>query len=168
MLYGKKEHVVCFADRDDKLIDESISTDKKEWYFGVPENVYFIGTMNDIDRSVDSFDMALRRRFVWKHYRCDYDVIEDKYENDDKMSEYIKCCKNLNEHITSINGFNLSDSYELGQSYFMKPVKLTKKEFERVWIEHIAPILREYLRAEYNEQEIQEHIDNAKKIYIEN
>lgn len=38
----------------------------KEGYFGVPENLYFIGTMNDIDKSIDSFDMALRRRFVWK------------------------------------------------------------------------------------------------------
>ena len=166
-LWGK-ENVVVFADSDDKLIDESKSTDKKEWYFGVPENVYFIGTMNDIDRSVDSFDMALRRRFVWKHYRCDYDIIENKYESDEKISEYIKCCENLNKHITSQKGFNLSDSYELGQSYFMKPNKLIKKELERVWEENISPILKEYLRSEYNENEIKNHLDYAKKLYIEN
>ncbi|UFH58479.1 McrB family protein [Sulfurovum mangrovi] len=148
--------------------NHAVVIEANEMYFGVPENLYFIGTMNDIDRSVDSFDMALRRRFVWKHYRCDYDVIENQYEKDDKVSNYIQCCKNLNEHITSTNGFNLSDSYELGQSYFMKPTKIIKKELERVWVEHIAPILKEYLRAEYSEQEIQAHLDSAKKVYTEN
>ena len=34
--------------------------------FYVPENVYIIGTMNDIDRSVESMDFAMRRRFAWK------------------------------------------------------------------------------------------------------
>lgn len=159
------EHVVCFVNNEDKLLDKSTSIDKKEWYFGVPENVYFIGTMNDIDRSVDSFDMALRRRFVWKHYRCDYDVIEDKFSKESKIEEYINICKSLNQHITSERGFNLSDSYELGQSYFMKPKQLNQKELDRVWIEHIAPILKEYLRAEYSEKEIDTHLENAKETY---
>ena len=34
--------------------------------FYVPENVFIIGTMNDIDRSVESFDFAMRRRFAWR------------------------------------------------------------------------------------------------------
>ncbi|WP_153047908.1 AAA family ATPase, partial [Streptococcus suis] len=33
--------------------------------FYIPENVYIIGTMNDIDRSVDTFDFAMRRRFTF-------------------------------------------------------------------------------------------------------
>ncbi len=161
----EKEHVVCFANNEDKLLEDSTSIDKKEWYFGVPENVYFIGTMNDIDRSVDSFDMALRRRFVWKHYRCDYDIIENKYSGDNMIDAYIKACQELNAHITSEKGFNLSSSYELGQSYFMKPKRLIQNELNRVWIEHIAPILKEYLRAEYSEQEIDSHLKDAKKVY---
>ena len=36
-----------------------------ENYFFIPHNVYVLGTMNNIDRSVDSFDFALRRRFSW-------------------------------------------------------------------------------------------------------
>ena len=161
----ENDHVVVFADNEDQLLEKSKSTDKKEWYFGVPENVYFIGTMNDIDRSVDSFDMALRRRFVWKHYRCDYDVVEHKYESDAKLEGYIKVCQELNNYITNEKGFNLNNSYELGQSYFMKPNKLTQKELDRVWIEHIAPILREYLRAEYNQNEIEQHLQKAKELY---
>ena len=123
--------------------------------------------MNDIDRSVDSFDMALRRRFFWKHYRCDYEAIENKYKDEKDIEAYITACKNLNNHITTENnnGFNLSDSYELGQAYFMKPKNLTKKELDRVWLEHISPILKEYLRAEYPEKEIIGKLEEAQKIF---
>jgi len=161
-LWKKEKHVVVIADSDDKLTN---SENLKDWYFGVPENIYFIGTMNDIDRSVDSFDMALRRRFVWKHCRCDYDVIENEFSYDKKIGEYRNVCENLNKHVTDEKGFNLSDSYELGQSYFMKPKKLIQKELDRVWIEHISPILKEYLRAEYSEKEIIGKLEEARKLY---
>jgi len=159
------KHIVVYADDEDKILDKS--DNENHYYFGVPENIYFIGTMNDIDRSVDSFDMALRRRFVWKHYRCDYDAIENKYidKNIEKLEVYIALCKSLNEHITSEKGFNLSDSYELGQSYFMKPKNLSQTELDRVWTEHISPILKEYLRAECNENEINTHLEIASKIF---
>lgn len=156
----KTQNSNLWEDKHAVVIEEN---NKKEFYFGVPENIYFIGTMNDIDRSVDSFDMALRRRFTWKHIRCDYDVIVDKYQNDKNIDKYIEICKNLNKHILEV--FNLSNSYELGQSYFMKPNKLTQKELYRVWIEHIAPILKEYLRAEYSEKEIESKLKEAQIIY---
>ncbi|HEF1579923.1 TPA: hypothetical protein R8T33_000387 [Campylobacter coli] len=47
--------------------------------FYVPENVFFLGTMNDLDKSIDSFDLALRRRFIWQEMTCDYDVIKKKF-----------------------------------------------------------------------------------------
>lgn len=147
--------------------DEHCMTYKDEKFFGVPENIYFIGTMNDIDRSVDSFDMALRRRFVWKHYRCDYDVIDENYKKDgndaDTVREYVEICEKLNEHITK--GFKLNDSYELGQSYFMKPKKLIQKELDKVWQENIASLLKEYLRAEYSQDEIAVKLSEAKDIF---
>jgi hypothetical protein len=158
-----KEDVVVFADDDDQV--QKHLDNKKNWYFGVPENIYFIGTMNDIDRSVDSFDMALRRRFVWKQYRCDYEAIENKYKNENNFEKYIEICKSLNNHIIDEKGFNLSDSYELGQAYFMKPKNLTKKELDRVWLEHISPILKEYLRAEYSEKDIIKKLEEAQKIF---
>ena len=43
-------------------------------HFVIPKNLYIIGTMNDIDRSVESMDFALRRRFAW------YEVTADKSE----------------------------------------------------------------------------------------
>ena len=138
-----------------------------EGYFGVPENLYFIGTMNDIDKSIDSFDMALRRRFVWKRYRCDYDVIAERYSGEDKVETYIKLCKDINDNITNDEGLGLDDSYELGHSYFLKPKKLTKSEINKLWNEHISPLLKEYLRTQYNGKEIQAHIEKIKKDLID-
>ncbi len=138
-----------------------------EGYFGVPENLYFIGTMNDIDKSIDSFDMALRRRFVWKKYSCNYDVIVDRYSDEDNVETYIKLCKDINDNITNDEGLGLDDSYELGHSYFLKPKKLTKSEINKLWNEHISPLLKEYLRTQYNGKEIQAHIEKIKKDLID-
>jgi len=168
----EKEHAVVVMKKDKKVVDvkcenerlEYIS-DGDEYYFGVPENLYFIGTMNDIDRSVDSFDMALRRRFVWKHYSCDYGVLVEHYDCDVEDS-YIKACKALNEHITSAKGFDLGESYELGHSYFMtKNKKINNSQMSTLWEEKIAPLLKEYLRTTYSESEIKKHLAEAKKIF---
>jgi 5-methylcytosine-specific restriction endonuclease McrBC GTP-binding regulatory subunit McrB len=152
------EHIVV------RVNENGVISQKGDGFFGVPENIYFIGTMNDIDRSIDSFDMALRRRFVWKNYRCDYEIIEAKYNKNTKeeLEDYIDICQKLNTHITSDSGFNLSNSYELGHAYFLKPKKLNKKEIDRVWREHISPILREYLRSEYQHNEIEKKLKEAK------
>ena len=138
-----------------------------EGYFGVPENLYFIGTMNDIDKSIDSFDMALRRRFVWKKYSCNYDVIIDRYSDEDNVETYIKLCKDINEYITSEKGLGLDDSYELGHSYFLKPKKLTKSEINKLWNEHISPLLKEYLRTQYSGKDIETRLNDMKTKLID-
>jgi hypothetical protein len=158
----KKEHAVVVLNGQGELDDSG-----KDFYFGIPENLYFIGTMNDIDRSVDSFDMALRRRFFWKHYECNYEVILDKYSVSDpaKVERYDLICKKLNNHIVSENGFNLGESYQLGHSYFLKPTKINKDQLNKVWENNIAPLLKEYLRAEYNESDIKKHLVKAKDLF---
>ena len=141
-------------------------------YFGVPENLYFIGTMNDIDRSIDSFDMALRRRFFWKKCECDYNVITNHYQNDkleqNNIADFIRQCENLNKHISSAsdNGLNLGSSYELGHSYFMSSdKKLTAASKNEMWENHIQPLIREYLRA-YTEIEIKDKLKIAKAKFL--
>ena len=140
-----------------------------EGYFGVPENLYFIGTMNDIDKSIDSFDMALRRRFVWKRYRCDYDVIAKHFDkiSEDRLEPYIEFCKDINEYITSEKGLGLDDSYELGHSYFLKPKKLTKSEISKLWEGHISPLLKEYLRTQYSGKDIEIRLNDMKTKLID-
>lgn len=156
----EKEHAVVILNEKNEL-----NSNGKFFYFGVPENLYFIGTMNDIDRSVDSFDMALRRRFFWKQFECDYDIVYQKYSKQDSVDKYLDICKKLNKHIVSEKGFNLSESYQLGHSYFLKPEKLQKSLIDQIWESNIAPLLKEYLRAEYGENEIKQHLKNAKEIF---
>lgn len=154
-LWDNEKHAVCVKDN--------------EGYFGVPENLYFIGTMNDIDKSIDSFDMALRRRFVWKRYRCDYDVIAKHFDktSEDRLEAYIEFCKDINEYITSEKGLVLDDSYELGHSYFLKPKKLTKSEISKLWNEHISPLLKEYLRTQYSGKDIEIRLNDMKTKLID-
>ena len=77
--------------------------------------------MNDIDRSIDSFDLALRRRFIWKRMDCDYAVLlnDEKFSKitEENLSAYMKICENLNDYIAITLG--LGKSYEIGHSYFM-------------------------------------------------
>ena len=138
-----------------------------EGYFGVPENLYFIGTMNDIDKSIDSFDMALRRRFVWKRYSCDYGVIAEHYLGEDKLKIYIELCKSINNRITDNEYLGLDDSYELGHSYFIKPKNLSKSEISKLWNEHISPLLKEYLRTQYSGKDTETRLNNIKTELID-
>ena len=171
----ESKHAVVIVNKDGNSItnedynNPSSPDDKLEYtmYFGVPENLYFIGTMNDIDRSIDSFDMALRRRFFWKKCECNYDVIANHYQNL-TSADFIDCCRNLNNHISgaSDNGLNLGSSYELGHSYFMSSdKKLTAASKNEMWENHIQPLIREYLRA-YTEIEIKDKLKIAKAKFL--
>jgi DNA polymerase III delta prime subunit len=139
-------------------------------YFGVPENVYFIGMMNDVDKSIDTFDLALRRRFKWIRKDCDYDVIENdvKFRNGDdfnNIEEYRKCCEKLNTFISQELG--LGKSYEFGHSFFMKITSIanskniTAKNLETLFKLHLQPTFKEYLRAMYPESELDKKIAEA-------
>lgn len=109
--------------------------------FYVPENVYIIGTMNDIDRSVESMDFAFRRRFAFKEIKAvDRIQMLDSLDNKD---EAVKRMKNINECIEKIEG--LSSAYHIGPAYFLK-LKNYNGDFDQLWENHIEGLLFEYLR----------------------
>lgn len=145
--------------------EHAVVIENSERFFGIPENLYFIGTMNDIDRSVDSFDMALRRRFTWIRTEFNERAIREKYTNHKKLEDYIKTCYRLNEYITTDkeNGYGLGFDYQLGQSYFLKPKDLTDDELELTWDKYIAPLLTEYLRSVVEQHEIPKKLEEAQK-----
>lgn len=129
------------------LIDE-----EAEKYFYIPENVYIIGTMNDIDRSVESMDFAMRRRFAWKEVKAE-DTQESILKNldDGIKQDAIDRMDALNNAISEIEGFN--SSYHIGASYFLKLKNYYKslsddKEtaFKSLWENHLRGLLYEYLR----------------------
>ncbi len=126
--------------------------DECGWFF-VPENVYIIGTMNDIDRSVESMDFAFRRRFAFAEIKADENVgMLDglKWKN-----EAIKRMNSLNKMIWHEEKENekkedkciegLSSAYHIGASYFLK-LKNYNGDFDQLWKYHLDGLLREYLR----------------------
>ncbi|EPP8195744.1 McrB family protein [Campylobacter lari] len=133
--------------------------------FYVPENVFFLGTMNDLDKSIDSFDLALRRRFIWQEMTCDYDVIRDEiYANN--IEEYAQACKKLNDKISK----DIGEKYQLGHSYFLKIEfkndEIKDSDMKKLFSNRFEALLKEYLRSEYSEKEIQKHLDDLKKLFV--
>ena len=165
--------------------------------------------MNDVDKSIDCFDLALRRRFAWVLMECDYEVVENATDK-----AYKTKCESLNNYITNelkylveyedetrvkirsiksynnaenrdddynklfsdasdkekdkkryekTSGLNLGRAYEIGHSYFLKKETTDEKE---IWARHIEPILREYIRTQFGDGEVEKKLKMAKKIFV--
>ena len=125
-------------------------------FFYVPENVYIIGCMNDIDRSVESFDFAMRRRFTWIEVTAEESAI-----NMGLTEPITKAMKKLNEAIENIAGF--SSAYHIGGAYFLDTDGncIQDEELENVWDYRIEPLLKEYLRGMPNGKDELEKLKNA-------
>ena len=109
--------------------------------FYVPDNVYIIGTMNDIDRSVESMDFAMRRRFTWKEVTpADTQSMLDSLPCADEAKKRMNM---LNDVIANTDG--LGTAYMVGPAYFLKLAN-NGGDFERLWDMNIEPLLKEYLR----------------------
>ena len=109
--------------------------------FYVPENVYILATMNDIDRSVECMDFAMRRRFVWKEITpSDTAYMLDELEKSEEAKVKMEA---LNAEIAKTEG--LGGAYQIGPAYFKKLEK-NGNDFDKLWTMNIEPLLKEYLR----------------------
>ena len=126
--------------------------------FYIPENVYIIGTMNDIDRSVDSFDFAMRRRFRFIEIKAKQRLSMLEELDEEKREEAEFRLLNLNRSISATEG--LSESYHVGPSYFLK-LKDLDYNYDALWSDYIKPLLVEYLRGSYDFQEILGNLEDA-------
>lgn len=127
-------------DNDDVFVDG----------FFVPENVYILATMNDIDRSVESMDFALRRRFAWKEIKPEdrLEMLSEKLDHD-TYDKAIRVMNALNEEISKTRG--LGSAYQIGPAYFLKLDKEHYNgDFTALWDMHIEILLKEYLRGYSN------------------
>ena len=128
--------------------------------FYVPENVYIIGTMNDIDRSVESMDFAFRRRFAFKEVTAkeSQQMLKSDSALSEKVDEIIGRMDALNEAICPKDNNNsdkkgiegLSSAYHIGASYFLKLANYKKDDgtfdYDKLWDYHLKGLLFEYLR----------------------
>lgn len=138
---------------------QNLITEEEEYQDGfyVPENVFIIGTMNDIDRSVESMDFAMRRRFAWKEVTA-----EESMQMLDGMlytKEAKSRMKKLNEAILKMHG--LGRAYQIGAAYFKK-IEQYKGDFELLWQYHLEGLLSEYLRGNNHAEE---QLSELKKAY---
>ena len=125
-------------------------TDPFKEGFYIPENVYIIGTMNDIDRSVECMDFAMRRRFTFKEITA-----EESASNMELGAEATERMMSLNNAISNIDGFN--SSFHIGAAYF-KDVD----DFDALWELKLTGLLKEYLRGM---PDAEESLEALKKAY---
>ena len=125
--------------------------------FYVPDNLYIIGTMNDIDRSVDSFDFAMRRRFRFIELKAD-DRLEmlAALDNEELEAEAIRRMAALNSAIAKVPDLNAN--YQIGASYFLR---LKTLNFDQLWTDCLQPLLQEYVQGMYDEQAIMNRFAKA-------
>lgn len=103
--------------------------------FGVPANLYIIGTMNTADRSVEALDSALRRRFVFEEMPPLYDL--DELQNEVFGFKLSDILKRINLRIEKL----LDDDHAIGHAYF-----INKDENAMItsFYKNIIPLLKEY------------------------
>lgn len=121
--------------------------------FYVPENVYIIGTMNDIDRSVDTFDFAMRRRFRFVEVKAQ-DTLHmwEGQLSQPQIDAAKERLQRLNQAIEETE--ELNRNYHIGPAYFLKlRTEELNGDYEALWQDYLEPLLEEYLRGTYHEQE---------------
>lgn len=111
--------------------------------FGVPNNVYIIGTMNTADRSLVQLDTALRRRFAFKEMMPNYDIINFTTKENIEIAKMLRA---INERITVL----IDREHQIGHSYFTDLTEdSTVAELADIFRDKIIPLLQEYFFDDY-------------------
>lgn len=145
------------------LIIENEIDDFAEGFF-IPENVYIIGTMNDIDRSVESMDFAIRRRFAWQEieYSATARDMLNSLSDENLIEQIMQRLEKINYKISEI----LGSEYNIGASYFLK-IKECNNNFKELWDSHLYGVLYEYFRG-YEKEERDNFLQLLEDIVVTN
>ena len=127
---------------DDKRLGENeiiVELPYSKEKFGVPSNLYIIGTMNTADRSVEALDAALRRRFSFEEMMPKPELITNEI-NGINLSKVLEI---INKRIEIL----LDKDHQIGHSYFMS-VK-SEDDLKSTFKNKIIPLLQEYFFGDY-------------------
>lgn len=174
--------------------NEEITIPNFKEEFTIPDNVYIIGTMNSIDKSLVTFDLALRRRFSFYKVMPQLEsldiILKDYKISPDSLDQFLKNCRKLNTQITGINKLDdktpvknalmLGEDYQIGQAYFAKikdfleTVPSTGNEqdirpdhMQKLWSYHLLPLLEEYLGNQVEDADIKNKLKEIEKQFVE-
>ena len=126
--------------------------------FFIPENVYIIGTMNDIDNQNKTISFSTIRKFTWKEIKgVDRIAMWDEIIPEYKEEAY-NIMTTINKKIDSIP--ELNDLYHIGPTYFLK-LKNFDGDFEAFWDNYLEGILTRYLISVANHSEIISELKDA-------
>ena len=148
------------------LIDVNNNKDCFRYGFFVPENLYIIGTMNDIDRSVESLDFAMRRRFTFVEFiASDHLGMFDKIKDEQTKELAKKKMKALNNAIVNPKVGKLSTAYQIGGSYFVNINRFNDSDnkWEDLWNYYLKGLIYEYYRGLPDADDV---VDKLKKEYM--
>lgn len=145
----------------------------------IPDNLYFIGTMNEIDFSLERIDFALRRRFLWEFMGFDPSILRDILNEKNKiglkqelLEDFISRCSAVNNKISSEP--ELGKKYQIGHTFFAEIVDVTatykginnRKRFTNLqeparilWKISIRPMLEAY----FGNMDEQTRVDKLKE-----
>lgn len=128
---------------DDKRIGEGnynslrVKLPYSKEHFGVPKNLYIIGTMNTTDRSIALMDIALRRRFEYVEIMPDTTILHPVTFNDNQI-EINKLLDIINKRITVL----LDREHTIGQALFLNIHNM--KDLVNAFRKKLIPLLQEY------------------------
>lgn len=111
--------------------------------FSVPNNLYIIGTMNTADRSVESLDTALRRRFSFVEMLSKPEKLEGMKLQDSEKIELAKMLTCINQRIELL----IDKDHQIGHSFFMNIKSFD--ELKTVFKNKILPLLEEYFFGDF-------------------
>jgi 5-methylcytosine-specific restriction protein B len=153
----------------------------------LPQNLYFIGTMNEIDFSLERVDFALRRRFLWQFKGFERDILwqmiiakRDKLKmsiNDDDIENFISRCEQLNNQVASMP--ELGVNYQIGHTFFAEVVDIfntlkeihsgrlyfIKQPLKILWEISIKPILQAFL-GNMDAESKKEKMEELKNVFL--
>lgn len=174
--------------------NEKITIPNFEEEFTIPDNVYIIGTMNSIDKSLVTFDLALRRRFSFYKVMPQIPVLNTilaAYQISQKsLSTFLSHCLKLNAQISGVNedgdsnadknALMLGEDYQIGQAYFAKIKDFLETDLpsdnkqdirpdhmQKLWSYHLLPLLEEYLGNQVEDADIKKKLKEIEKQFVE-
>ena len=163
------QNLPCYG-KDGKMISNDIFQDG----FFLPKNIVIIGTMNDIDRSVESMDFALRRRFVWEEVKVDVDLLLDVFEEPTFFGGRGLDTESLARHIVRFNDAMkaqvkyLNSGYDISQGQFSDMPNSEKTNMDAilnwVWTYRVESLLKEYMRGD---QESARHLEDLRQVWFD-